>query len=129
MKEACGSRAERGELWKEERKHQALGVEGERWGLEVLQRCWPVQCLIADVWLDGSVWVPGPLSAPLPPLSCLSGCAAAQDLVEKKQALAVKTQGEPFPLGCSASSLVREWKQSLRAGSLALGWFSQASGE
>lgn len=43
------------------------------------------------------------------------GCGAAQSLVEKKQALAVKTQRESFPLGCSASSLVQEWEQSLRA--------------
>lgn len=94
-------------------------------GLEVLQRCWPVQCLIADVWLDGSVRVQGPLSAPLSPSPFMSiwlcdGCAAAQGLVEKKQALAIETQGEPFLLGCSASSLVREWKQSLRA--LPTGW-------
>lgn len=48
VKEECGGRAGRGELWEEEGTHQALGMEGERWGLEVLQRCWPVQCLIAD---------------------------------------------------------------------------------
>ena len=86
-----------------------------------LQLCWLVEDLIADIWLEGSVQVPGHFECTLPPPAfhvCLAlwiSVLLARGLGEEKQALALKTQGKPFLPGHSASSGGQQRAQSLRA--------------